>query len=67
MISGHTHGGQIWPVGLLTELFDRDTINYGHEAIDGMDVIVSSGIGGWGYPVRTGKHSEYVVVHILES
>ncbi|MDD6615939.1 MAG: metallophosphoesterase [Lachnospiraceae bacterium] len=64
MLSGHTHGGQIWPVGLLTELFDRATINYGHEIVDGMDVIVSSGIGGWGYPVRTGCHSEYVTVHI---
>lgn len=66
MLSGHTHGGQMWPIGLLTKLFDRETINYGHEERDGMDVIVSSGIGGWGYPFRTGKHSEFVVVHIRE-
>ena len=23
------------------------------------------GIAGWGYPVRTEKHSEYVVVHLV--
>lgn len=64
MLSGHTHAGQIWPVGLLTELFGRDTRNYGYERIGGMDLIVSSGIAGWGYPFRTGKHSEYVIVRI---
>ncbi|WP_158584427.1 metallophosphoesterase [Lachnotalea sp. AF33-28] len=64
MLSGHTHAGQIWPVGLLTELFGRDTRNYGYERIGGMDLIVSSGIAGWGYPFRTGKHCEYVIVRI---
>lgn len=65
MLSGHTHGGQVWPVGLITELCDKETVNYGHEKNGGMDVIVSSGIAGWNYPVRTGKHCEYVVVQIL--
>lgn len=64
MLSGHTHGGQMWPVGLITDLFDPDTVNYGQESFGDMELIVSSGIAGWGYPLRTGKHSEYVVVHI---
>lgn len=64
MLSGHTHGGQMWPVGLITELFDPDTLNYGQKSFGDMELIVSSGIAGWGYPLRTGKHSEYVVVHI---
>lgn len=64
MLSGHTHGGQMWPVGLITELFDSDTLNYGRKSFGDMELIVSSGIAGWGYPLRTGKHSEYVVVHI---
>ena len=29
-----------------------------------MELIVSSGMAGWGYPLRTGKHSEFVVVNI---
>lgn len=64
MLSGHTHGGQMWPVGLITELFDKGTVNYGQETFGDMELIVSSGIAGWGYPLRTGKHSEYVIVHI---
>lgn len=64
MLSGHTHAGQMWPVGLITTLFDKDTFNYGKKSFGDMDLIVSSGIGGWGYAFRTGKHSEIVVVHV---
>ena len=28
-------------------------------------VIVSSGMAGWGYPIRTGKHSEYVMIDLF--
>ena len=65
MLSGHTHAGQMWPVGLVTTLFDRETVNYGQKSFGNMQLIVSSGIAGWGYPLRTGKHSEYVVLHIV--
>ncbi|MDF2882979.1 MAG: hypothetical protein K0R54_3536 [Clostridiaceae bacterium] len=39
-------------------------MNYGYKMIDKYQIIVSSGIGGWGYPIRTGHHSEYVVVDV---
>lgn len=64
MLSGHTHSGQIWPMGLIVAALDKGTILYGHEVRDGMDVIVSSGLVGWGYPLRTEGHSEYVLVHL---
>lgn len=64
MLSGHTHAGQMWPVGLITELFDRDTVNYGQKSFGNLELIVSSGIAGWGYPLRTGRHSEYVVLQV---
>lgn len=64
MLSGHTHAGQMWPVGLITTLFDKNTFNYGRKNFGDMELIVSSGIGGWGYAFRTGKHSEIVVVHV---
>lgn len=64
MLSGHTHAGQIFPVGLITTLFDHGTFNYGQKTYGTMELVVSSGIAGWGYPFRTGKHSEFVVVHV---
>ncbi len=62
LVSGHTHAGQIWPVGVLSELIG--ILNYGEYESDGCKVIVSSGFTGWGYPIRTEKHCEYVVIHI---
>lgn len=61
-LSGHTHAGQIWPVGLLSEL--SGVLNYGEYQEGDCKVIVSSGFTGWGYPVRTEGHCEYVVVNV---
>ncbi len=63
-ISGHTHAGQIWPTGILMQLLGVSELNYGYQKIDNMNTIVTSGIGGWGYPIRTGKHCEYIIVDI---
>ena len=61
-LSGHTHAGQIWPTGQLGELIGVNELNYGYRQDGDYQVIVSSGIGGWGYSIRTGGHSEYVVI-----
>lgn len=63
-LSGHTHGGQIWPVGLIGDILGFGQLNYGYKMINNYQIIVSSGIAGWGYPIRTGHHSEYVVVDV---
>ncbi len=63
-ISGHTHAGQIWPTGKLMELLGVSEMNYGYKKIDTMNMIVTSGIGGWGYPIRTGGHCEYVIIDV---
>ena len=62
-LSGHTHAGQVFPAGLLTEPFGSE-LNYGLKAIGSFRAIVTSGVSGWGFPFRTEKHSEYVVIHI---
>ncbi len=62
MLSGHTHGGQIWPLGYAVALISP---NYGEYRFGEMTLIVSSGICGWGYDVRTQGVSEYVIVDVL--
>lgn len=66
IVSGHTHAGQIFPVKFLIDLFKTADLSYGYKRIDGMDAIVSSGISGWKYPIRTSSHSEYVIIDIKE-
>lgn len=61
-LSGHTHAGQIFPVGLITEAFFG--LNYGKYQQDGCSVVVSSGFTGWGFPVRTQGKCEYVLIRI---
>lgn len=66
MVSGHTHFGQIWPLGHLMNLFKINEMNYGYERVGNMDIIVSSGMGGWGYPIRTEKKCEYLIINIVK-
>lgn len=63
-LSGHTHAGQIFPLGLLMELFS-DRLNYGSRTIGDFTAITSSGFAGWGYPIRTEARSEYVYIQVL--
>lgn len=62
MLSGHTHRGQMFPNNLITKRMYE--IDYGHKSIDGIDVIVSSGLGTWGPPVRIGSRSEVVCIDV---
>ncbi|WP_191013952.1 metallophosphoesterase [Treponema zioleckii] len=61
-ISGHTHAGQIFPIGRIMALTGNYV--YGEYKKDDLALIVSSGIAGWGYPVKTEKVCEYVVVNL---
>lgn len=63
LLSGHTHAGQIWPTGYFSGF--ADTFNYGRYQAGKLNVIVSSGVAGWKYNIRTGQHCEYVIVDIL--
>lgn len=59
-LSGHTHDGQLIPGNLFVGLFND--MAYGHKRFKDVNVVVSSGFGTWGLPVRTGSHSEIVKV-----
>ena len=62
-LSGHTHAGQIFPVGYFTDWFLEP--NYGKYEMGGCTLIVSSGVAGWGFPARTQGKCEYVVIDII--
>lgn len=61
-ISGHTHGGQVFPYALMYELTGR--LNYGEYDFGDMKQIVSSGLTGWGWPMRNEAKCEYVLINI---
>lgn len=63
-VSGHTHAGQIFPLNYLYELINVNDMNYGIKTNGDFHAIVSSGMGGWGYSMRTAGHSEIVVVNL---
>jgi len=50
MLSGHTHGGQIWPFGYLVRI--RYPLLAGRCEVDGMTAIVCRGTGTWGPRMR---------------
>lgn len=61
-LSGHTHGGQMLPLGWMTFMYNGYV--YGQYQEADTDIIVSSGFAGWGFPIRTQGVSEYVVVDL---
>ena len=64
LLSGHTHAGQIFPVGLIERIFKTSDQIYGIEEHEDFAAIVTSGIAGWAMPIRTEKHSEYVIINL---
>ncbi|MBE7046370.1 MAG: hypothetical protein E7396_03035 [Ruminococcaceae bacterium] len=64
-LSGHTHGGQIWPVNIIDKIVKLNELNYGKLHLDNdSDAIVTSGVAGWKYPIKTASPSEYVIIDI---
>lgn len=61
-VSGHTHKGQMFPGRIFTKKIFK--IDYGHEKIEDTNIIVSSGYGTWGPPIRIGSQSEIVIIKI---
>ncbi len=64
VLSGHTHGGHMFPAGQLGLLMHANDSNYGLTTRGKTSFIVTSGISGWAIPFKTGTRSEFVVVDI---
>ena len=60
-LSGHTHGGQIFPFNWFTRrVFGKFT--YGLQRFGALQVYTSSGAGTWGPPMRVGTAPEIVLL-----
>ncbi|MFD3550241.1 metallophosphoesterase [Streptomyces sp. NPDC058655] len=61
-LSGHTHGGQLWPGKYLADLANPTVA--GLERYGDTQLYVSRGAGAWGPPVRVGAPSDITVVEL---
>ncbi len=62
-LSGHTHGGQIWPwTRVAARVHGR--FNQGLNRFGKLLVYTSSGAGTWGVPMRAGTKSEIVLIRL---
>jgi len=60
-LSGHTHGGQIWPWNLLVSRIYGKAAR-GLSRLGKLQVYTSNGVGTWGPPLRVGTKSEIVLI-----
>ncbi|KLU65108.1 MULTISPECIES: metallophosphoesterase [Desulfosporosinus] len=61
-LSGHTHAGQLFPIRLITRRIFED--DWGYLKKGNFQLIVSSGYGTWGPPIRLGNTPEIVDITI---
>jgi predicted MPP superfamily phosphohydrolase len=63
MLSGHTHGGQLYPFKALVKL-QQPYVSGLHEHNDELQVYINKGTGFWGPPMRLGATSEITEITI---
>ncbi|WP_406122952.1 metallophosphoesterase [Streptomyces sp. NBC_00989] len=61
-LSGHTHGGQLWPGNFVAEAANPTVA--GLERYGDTELYVSRGAGAWGPPTRVGAPSDITVVEL---
>lgn len=64
VLSGHTHGGQFFPINYVGEWTGENHKTYGHVKKTDTNFIVTSGISNWAMKFKTGCKSEFVVIDI---
>lgn len=61
-VSGHTHGGQLFPLSNLMSLFTA--FKAGDYKFESTLLYISNGESGWGYPFRTSGYPAYEIIHL---
>jgi len=64
MLSGHTHGGQLYPFRFLVQLQQPYTDGL-HQHNENLQIYVNKGTGFWGPPMRLGASSEITEITLL--
>lgn len=64
VLSGHTHGGQLFPINYVGEWTRENEKTYGLYKRGNTNFIVTSGISDWAIKFKTGCKSEYVVIDV---
>ncbi|MGL5865994.1 MAG: metallophosphoesterase [Dermatophilaceae bacterium] len=59
-LSGHTHGGQQWPIRYLVTL--QQPYVDGYRVVGDVPVFTSRGVGAWGPPVRVAASPEVPII-----
>jgi len=62
-LSGHTHGGQIWPLGYLVNSIHG--VKQGLSVYEGSSLYISNGTSHWGPPIRFLTPPEVTVIDIV--
>ena len=62
-LSGHTHGGQYFPLNMLVKIDQPYNIGL-HQHDKNLQIYVNSGTGYWGPPMRIGTESEISVIEV---
>ena len=60
ILCGHTHKGQVFPGVLITNSIYEVDYGYYRKDSKSPQVVVSSGVGYWGMPIRVGSDCEIV-------
>jgi predicted MPP superfamily phosphohydrolase len=63
-LSGHTHGGQIWPFGYLVKWMNKHVQHLSYRGTSA--VYVSNGAGFWGPPLRFLTPPEVTVIDLVK-
>jgi predicted MPP superfamily phosphohydrolase len=63
-LSGHTHNGQVFPINLFLKLAYPKAWGRWEFQLKRYNLIVSCGLGTWGFPFRTSSYAEIVMVDI---
>ena len=64
VLSGHTHGGQLWPLEYIQPIVSENNNVRGYERRDSTDFIVTDGISDWAVKFKTGCKSEFNIIDI---
>ena len=66
VLSGHTHGGQLWPLEFVQPLLSENDNVRGYERRGNTDFIVTDGISDWAVKFKTGCRSEFNLIRVSQ-